>query len=95
MSQTPSCSNPSWVGSASVRYSFIGLAARRALRSFIRNDGSVTEMLEDGQVKETLKGDPLTVIGHYFGQFKVALRPGLPRFAGGWPATSATTPCAS
>jgi len=65
------------------RYSFIGLAARRALRSFIRSDGSVTEMLEDGQVKETIKGDPLTVIGHYFGQFKVALRPGLPRFAGG------------
>jgi len=65
------------------RYSFIGLAARRALRAFIRNDGSVTEMLEDGQVKETIKGDPLTVIGHYFGQFKVALRPGLPRFAGG------------
>jgi anthranilate synthase component 1 len=65
------------------RYSFIGLAARRALRSFIRDDGSVTELLEDGQVRESIKGDPLEVTGRYFGQFKVALRPGLPRFAGG------------
>jgi len=65
------------------RYSFIGLAARRALRSFIRDDGNVTELLEDGKVTETIKGDPLAAIGRYFDQFKAALRPGLPRFAGG------------
>ncbi len=34
-------------------------------------------------MKETIEGDPLAVIGRYFDQFKVALRPGLPRFAGG------------
>jgi len=65
------------------RYSFIGLAARRALRSFIRDDGCTTELLEGGRVTETIDGDPLAVIGRYFAQFKVALRPGLPRFAGG------------
>ena len=65
------------------RYSFIGLAARRSLRSFIGDDGSVTEFLEDGQVLESVSGDPLAAVGRYFDQFKVALRPGLPRFAGG------------
>ena len=65
------------------RYSFIGLAARRSLRSFIGDAGSVTEFLEDGQVRESVSGDPLAAIGRYFDQFKVALRPGLPRFAGG------------
>jgi anthranilate synthase component I len=65
------------------RYSFIGLAARRALRTFIRDDGCTTELLEDGRVKEMITGDPLAVIERYIGQFKVALRPGLPRFAGG------------
>ena len=38
------------------RYSFIGLAARRSLRSFIGDDGSVTEFLEDGQVLESVSG---------------------------------------
>jgi anthranilate synthase component 1 len=65
------------------RYSFIGLAARRALRSFIRDDGCTTEMVEDGRVTETIDGDPLAAIERTIGQFKVALRPGLPRFAGG------------
>jgi len=65
------------------RYSFIGLAARRALRSFILDDGCTTELLESGRVTETIGGDPLAAIGRYFAQFKVALRPGLPRFAGG------------
>jgi anthranilate synthase component 1 len=65
------------------RYSFIGLAARCALRSFIRDDGCTTEMVEDGRVTETIGGDPLAAIERTIGQFKVALRPGLPRFAGG------------
>jgi len=65
------------------RYSFIGLAARRSLRTFIRADGSITEILEDGVPRESIKGDPLAAISRYFDQFKVALRPGLPRFAGG------------
>ncbi len=65
------------------RYSFIGLAARTSLRSFIRDDGCTTEIVEGGRVKETHDGDPLAVIGQFAAQFKVALRPGLPRFAGG------------
>src|SRR5512137_55191 len=65
------------------RYSFIGLAARRLLRSFIRDDGCVTELVDSGRVTESIEGDPLAVIGRYFDQFRVALKPGLPRFAGG------------
>jgi anthranilate synthase component 1 len=65
------------------RYSFIGLAAHRSLRTFIRDDGTVTEILEDGVPRESISGDPLVAIARYFDQFKVALRPGLPRFAGG------------
>jgi anthranilate synthase component I len=65
------------------RYSFIGLAARTAVRSFIRDDGCTTEVVEDGKVRQTIEGDPLASIGRYFEQFRVALRPGLPRFAGG------------
>ena len=65
------------------RYSFIGLPARRALRAFIRDGGPVTEVLEAGKVVETVTADPLAAIERYAAQFKVAVRPGLPRFAGG------------
>ena len=65
------------------RYSFIGLAARTALRTFIGDAGCKTEVVENGKVSQTLDGDPLAAIGHFVDQFKVALRPGLPRFAGG------------
>jgi anthranilate synthase component I len=65
------------------RYSFIGLAARTALRTTIGAAGAVTEMVERGQVTERHEGDPLAVIQKYVSQFKVAVRPGLPRFAGG------------
>jgi len=65
------------------RYSFIGLPARMAIRSFIRDAGPVTEVVEDGRVIETIEGDPLAAVERFAGQFKVAQRPGLPRFAGG------------
>jgi anthranilate synthase component 1 len=65
------------------RYSFIGLPARTAVRAFIRDSGPVTEVVEDGKVVETLEGDPLAAVEKYAAQFKVAVRPGLPRFAGG------------
>ncbi len=65
------------------RYSFIGLAARKWLRSFIRDDGCVTEVVEGGRITETIEGDPLAAVAHLTDQFKVAIRPGLPRFAGG------------
>lgn len=61
------------------RYSFIGLPAR----SVIRATGTLTELLQDGRVVETHEGDPLAFIEQYQRRFKVALRPGMPRFCGG------------
>ncbi|MBL8328903.1 MAG: anthranilate synthase component I [Rubrivivax sp.] len=61
------------------RYSFIGLPARTLLRA----SGFRTEVVRDGQVVETDEGNPLDFIERYQQRFKVALRPGLPRFCGG------------
>ncbi len=61
------------------RYSFIGLPARTLLRA----SGFRTEVVRDGQVVETDEGNPLDFIERYQKRFKVALRPGLPRFCGG------------
>ncbi|MDX3895250.1 anthranilate synthase component I [Pusillimonas sp.] len=61
------------------RYSFIGLPARTVIRA----SGTVTEVVQKGQVVETHEGDPLAFIESYQQRFKVALSPGMPRFAGG------------
>ncbi|MDN3919717.1 anthranilate synthase component I [Roseateles violae] len=61
------------------RYSFIGLPARTLLRS----SGMKTEVVRDGVVVETHEGNPLDFIEAYQKRFKVALRPGMPRFCGG------------
>jgi len=61
------------------RYSFIGLPSRTVIRAH----GRLTEVLRDGKVVETHEGDPLAFIEQYQARFKVALRPGMPRFAGG------------
>ncbi len=61
------------------RYSFIGLPARTLLRA----SGFRTEVVTDGAVVETDEGNPLDFIARYQSRFKVALRPGLPRFCGG------------
>jgi anthranilate synthase component I len=61
------------------RYSFIGLPAR----TLVRATGFHTEVVTDGQVVERHEGNPLDVIAAYQQRFKVALRPGLPRFCGG------------
>jgi anthranilate synthase component I len=61
------------------RYSFIGLPAR----TLVRASGFHTEVVTDGQVVEAHEGNPLDVIAAYQQRFKVALRPGLPRFCGG------------
>ncbi|MBL0729680.1 anthranilate synthase component I [Piscinibacter sp. HJYY11] len=61
------------------RYSFIGLPARTLLRA----TGFRTEVVTDGQVVEAHDGNPLDFIAEYQKRFKVALRPGLPRFCGG------------
>ncbi|MFA7437272.1 anthranilate synthase component I [Castellaniella sp.] len=61
------------------RYSFIGLPAKTQIRSM----GTHTEVITRGEVVETHDGDPLAFIEAYQKRFKVALRPGMPRFAGG------------
>ncbi len=61
------------------RYSFIGLPAKTRLRA----TGFNTEVVTDGVIVETHAGNPLDFIAAYQQRFKVALRPGLPRFCGG------------
>ncbi len=65
------------------RYSFIGLPARTLLRASGFGADAKTEVVRDGQVVETDRGNPLDFIEAYQKRFKVALRPGLPRFCGG------------
>jgi anthranilate synthase component I len=61
------------------RYSFIGLPAK----TLVRASGLVAEVVENGHVVERHEGNPLDFIAAYQQRFKVALRPGLPRFCGG------------
>ena len=65
------------------RYSFIGLPARTLLRSSGFGAEARTEVVTDGEVVETILGNPLDAVAAYQERFKVALRPGLPRFCGG------------
>ena len=65
------------------RYSFIGLPARTLLRASGFGDQARTEVVRDGVVIESADGNPLDFIAAYQKRFKVALRPGLPRFCGG------------
>jgi anthranilate synthase component I len=65
------------------RYSFIGLPARTLLRASGFGADALTEIVSDGEVIETARGNPLDFIEQYQRRFKVALRPGLPRFCGG------------
>ena len=61
------------------RYSFIGLPATTMMRS----SGTRTEVLRNGDAVETFEGNPLEFIATFQARYKVALRPGLPRFCGG------------
>jgi len=65
------------------RYSFIGLPARTLLRAQGFGAAATTEVVRDGLVIEKNQGNPLDFIAAYQQRFKVALRPGLPRFCGG------------
>jgi anthranilate synthase component I len=65
------------------RYSFIGLPSRTLVRSTGFGADAQTEVVTDGVVTETLKGNPLDVIEAFQSRFKVAVRPGMPRFCGG------------
>jgi anthranilate synthase component 1 len=61
------------------RYSFIGLPAKTILRT----SGDTTTVEKNGEVIEKHEGNPLDFIEAYHQRFRVALRPGLPRFCGG------------
>ncbi|RJG07202.1 anthranilate synthase component I [Noviherbaspirillum cavernae] len=61
------------------RYSFIGLPASTLMRSF----GNRIEVVKNGTVIETTEGNPLDFIAEFQARYKVAIRPGMPRFCGG------------
>jgi anthranilate synthase component 1 len=66
------------------RYSFIGLPARTVLRARIGLPGQhLMRIATDGRVVEEDRGDPLVFIEKFLARYKVAVRPGLPRFCGG------------
>jgi anthranilate synthase component 1 len=65
------------------RYSFIGLPAKTFLQASGFGAEAKTEVVTDGVVVETAACNPLDFIEQYQKRFKVALRPGLPRFCGG------------
>jgi anthranilate synthase component 1 len=65
------------------RYSFIGLPARTLLRASGFGADATTQVVTEGHVVETAHGNPLDFVAQYQQRFKVALRPGLPRFCGG------------
>ncbi|HRO58537.1 MAG TPA: anthranilate synthase component I [Burkholderiaceae bacterium] len=61
------------------RYSFIGLPAS----TIIRSSDTGAEVVRRGEVVERFEGNPLDFVDAYQKRFKVAVRPGLPRFCGG------------
>ena len=66
------------------RYSFIGLPARTLVRSSGFGADTLTEVVTDGRVVESNRGDnPLDFISAYQQRFKVPLQPNMPRFCGG------------
>ena len=65
------------------RYSFIGLPARTLIRARGFGDAAVTEVVTDGVVVESLRGNPLDHVAAFKDRLRVHVRPGLPRFAGG------------
>ncbi len=65
------------------RYSFIGLPARTLLRASGFGTEALTQVVTGGKVVEEVRGNPLDFVAAYQKRFKVALRPGLPRFCGG------------
>ena len=65
------------------RYSIIGLQAKTLIKVSGGPNETVTQVITDGKVVETDHGNPLDFIANYHSRFKVALKPGLPRFCGG------------
>ncbi len=66
------------------RYSIIGLKASSEIRVYIRPEETRTDFIKNGKVVESnSQENPLRLIESYMSSFKVAQRPGLPRFVGG------------
>lgn len=65
------------------RYSFIGLPARIWLEARGFGEAACTQVFQDGQVIETLPGNPLDAVAAYKARFRVPELPQLPRFCGG------------
>jgi anthranilate synthase component 1 len=61
------------------RYSFIGLPAKLSIRA----RGTAIEVDEGGTVVERHEGDALAFVAEFLRRYRVAPRPGLPRFCGG------------
>jgi anthranilate synthase component 1 len=61
------------------RYSFIGLPAATEIRAY----GNHIQVLENNQVIETTEDNALDFIACFQSRYRVATRPGLPRFCGG------------
>ena len=57
------------------RYSIIGLPARTLLRATGFGDAAQTEVVTDGVVTETHRGNPLDFVAGYQQRFKVAIQP--------------------
>jgi len=65
------------------RFSFIGLPAKTLLKTVGTPQKPLTQIITNDVVVETNHDNPLDFIDAYFKRFKVALKPGLPRFCGG------------
>jgi anthranilate synthase component 1 len=65
------------------RYSFIGLPARTLIRASGFGEHALTEVVQDNQVVETSRGDPLAFVEEFRARFKPVIQSGLPRFCGG------------
>ena len=65
------------------RYSFIGLPARALIRASGFGEQAVTEVVQDNQVVETVRGDPLLFLEQFRARFHPVIQSGLPRFCGG------------
>ncbi len=61
------------------RYSFIGLPATTEIRAF----GARIEVIQHNEIIETTEGNALEFIAAFQSRYRVAIRPGLPRFCGG------------
>ena len=73
------------------RYSFIGLPARTLIRARGYGDEAITEVVTDGQVVESHRGNPLDAVAEFNHAFASLCGPGSRVLRAVLRATSATT----